>query len=80
MLDTKGLRESQNSACPQSCPNCCQAEATQDNSGHDGDDDNGERRNPAKATGKSLLEVVRLLAEMAPDERATLVELLKALG
>ena len=73
---------------------CRQAEATQGNSGHDGnvllrsplrpaqdsDDDNGERRNGAKGTGKSLLDVVRLLVEMDPEERTLLLEFLKALG
>jgi hypothetical protein len=40
----------------------------------------GVRGKGAKGTSKSLLEVVRLLAEMAPDERTALVGLLKALG
>jgi len=46
----------------------------------DGDDGNAERRNAAKRNAKSLLEVIRLLAEMDPDERTALVGLLKALG
>ena len=45
-----------------------------------GDDSNDERRNGAKETGKSLLEIVRLLVEMPPEERTALIELLKALG
>jgi hypothetical protein len=46
----------------------------------DGDDGNAERRNAAQGNGKSLLEVIRLLAEMDPDERSALVGLLKAFG
>lgn len=46
----------------------------------DGDDGNAERRNASKGNGKSLLEVIRLLAEMDPDERTALVGLLKAFG
>jgi len=62
--DTQGLSELQNSACPQSCPNCRQAEAIQDNSGHDsevllrsllrvvqdGDDGNGIKGLPGSQT------------------------------
>jgi hypothetical protein len=33
-----------------------------------------------KGAGEALLEVVRRLAEMAPNERAALIELVKALG
>ncbi len=40
---------------------------------------NGGRTGEGQGTRKSLLEVIRLLAEMAPDERDALVELLKAL-
>jgi len=52
----------------------------QDNSGRDRDDGNAERRGAARGNGKSLLEVVRLLAEMDPEERTALVGLLKAFG
>ena len=34
----------------------------------------------AAGTGTSLLEVIRLLTKMAPDERAALIELLKTCG
>ena len=44
------------------------------------DDCSGDRRNGANGTGKSLLEILRLLAEMDPDERTALITLLKALG
>jgi len=95
VLGTKELTASQNTACPQSCPNCRQAEATQDNSGHDGDvllrlllravqdgDDGARqpRRSQKKGKGESLLEVVYSLVEMDPEERTALIELLKALG
>jgi len=33
-----------------------------------------------KAAGRALLKVIRLLVEMAPEERTALVGLLKALG
>ena len=96
-VDSKQLTASRNSACPQSCPNYRQAEATQDNSGHDGDmllrsllravqdgdDGNGgkqPRKSRTKGRGESLLEVIRLLVEMNPEERTALVELLQALG
>jgi len=46
----------------------------------DGDSGNAERRNAAQGNGKPLLEVIRLLAEMDPDERSALVGLLKAFG
>jgi hypothetical protein len=46
----------------------------------DGGDGTGERRNLAKGTSKSLLEVIRLLVEMDPEERTALLGLLKALG
>jgi hypothetical protein len=66
-------------------------ESIQDNSGRNSDailrslvravqDGNAERRNAAKGNGKSLLEVIHLLAEMDPDERTALVGLLKAFG
>ena len=80
MLDTQGLSDLQNPACPQSCPNCRQAGAVQDNARQDGDDGNAERRDAAKGNGKSLLKVIRLLVEMAPKERSALLGLLKALG
>lgn len=95
VLDTQGLASSEITACPQSCPDCRQAETIQDNSGRDsevlirsllravqdgGDDGTGERRNMAKGTSKSLLEVIRLLVEMDPEERTALLGLLKALG
>ena len=80
----------QSSACPQPCPDCRQAEATEDNSGHDGDvllrlllkavQDGDDRRNAAKRNGKSLLEAIRLLTEMDLEERGALIALLKALG
>jgi len=94
VVDSIQLRESQNSACPRSCLNCRQAETNQDNSGQDadvllrsvleavqvGDDSNNQRKSGAKGTGKSLLEVIRLLAEMDPGERTALIRLLKAMG
>lgn len=49
----------------------------------DGDDANGTKRQPGsrpKGKGESLLEIIRLLAEMDPDERTTLIGLLKVLG
>ena len=67
----------------------------EDNSGHDGDvllrsllraaqdgDDAGKQQRGSwpKGKGESLLEVIRLLAEMAPDERTALIRLLKTLG
>jgi len=93
-VNTQGVATSQNSSCPQSCPNCRQALPAQDNSGQDAalilqslfgavqdaNDGNAEKRNVVKGNGKSLLEVIRLLAEMAPDERTALVGLLKAFG
>jgi len=33
-----------------------------------------------KESRKALLEVIRLLAEMAPEERTFLIKLLKAMG
>ena len=95
MLGTQGLSKLQNSACPQSCPNCRQAEATRDNSGHDGDvllrslfrafqngDDGGKqpRRSRTKGREESLLEAINLLVEMAPEEQIALIQLLKVLG
>ena len=44
-----------------------------------GSDGNEERRNGAKEIGKALLEIIRLLTEMAPEERNVLIELLNAL-
>ena len=100
-VGSKQLTTSQNSACPQSCPDCRQAETIQDNSGRDsdvvlrsllrvvqdGDDGNGTKGQPGsqtsgeeKGTGKALLKVIRLLVEMAPEERTALIELLKAVG
>ena len=93
-VDAQGVAESQISSCPQSCPNCRQAKSIADNSGHDageplqslvtalqnGDDGIAESRGAAKGNGKSLLEAIRLLAEMDPDERTALVGLLKAFG
>jgi hypothetical protein len=46
---------------------------------HDGDDGKGEQRNGAIGPGKSLLEVIRLLVEMTPEERTALIGLLKVL-
>ena len=48
-----------------------------------GDDGNGgkqPRRDRPKYSGEALLEVIRLLAKMDPEERTALIGLLKALG
>ena len=52
-----------------------------------GDDDNGTKRQPGsrangkqKGTGKVLLEVIRLLVEMEPEEWTALLKLLKVLA
>ena len=95
VLATQGLRKSQKTACPQSCPNCHQADTIQDNAGHDGEvllrlllrvvqdsDDGGKhpRRSQTKGRGESLLEAIKLLVEMDPEERAALIGFLKLLG
>ncbi len=97
MPDSKGLTASENTACPQSCLNYRQAEATQDRARQDTplilqslvkavrDDDgrDGMRERPNTndgQAGSALLETIRLLAKLSPDERAALIGLLKTLG
>ena len=39
-----------------------------------------DSQSPETCTGNSLLDAIRLLTDMPPDERAALIELLKAWG
>lgn len=89
-VDAQGVTTSQNSSCPQSCPNCRQSVPAQDNSGQNvavilqsllraTQEPESRADTNGECPGNTLLETIRLLTKLSPAERAALVGLLKAL-